>query len=274
LGHVEGRNLTVATRFAEEQLDRLPVLAAELVAWRPDVIFTHTSRAAQAAADATRSIPIVVGPAGEQVLMALAKNQAHPAGNVTGITLEGSEQYEKCLELLVELSPHISRVGVLLNPDNTAWAQYPAILGPATSRLGLVLVRAVSRGAADIEDGLAKLDAESLDALLVVNDSVFFLDAPTRSRIVAFARSRHLPSASTSLNWPKHGGLLGLGADMDLIHRRAADYVHRIIQGERPGDLPVERPARLRLSVNLETAKAIGVTIPPMVLGRADEVIE
>ncbi len=260
-------------RFADDRLDRLPALAAELVAWRPDVIYTYTTGGARAAANATKTIPIVVGVAGEAVLLALAGNNlSRPVGNVTGITLESLGQQEKCLE---ETVPRASKVGVLLNPENPAWDEYPAILKPAADRLHLSLVRAVSRGATDIDRTLAQLDGKGLDALVVANDSTLLSgDGSVRDRIIGFARDRHLPSASTSSDYAKHGGLLSLGADQRYLRQRAAEYVHRIIDGARPGDLPVERPAKFKLTVNLLTAKAIGVTMPQSLLARADEVIE
>jgi putative ABC transport system substrate-binding protein len=272
LGYVEGRNIRTEFRFAENRLDRLPALAAELVAWQPDVIYTYTSGGARAAANATKTIPIVVGPAGEAVLLALAGNLAHPTSNVTGLTLQGLGQEEKCLQLLKELAPRASRIGVLLNPDNPAWADYPAVLNPAASRLGLVLVRVASRGLPDIDQTLAGLDGDKLDALYLADDSTF--GGLISSRIVEFARARHLPSASTASSYAQQGGLLALGTDHQYLRRRSAEYVHRIIEGARPGDLPVERPSKVHLSVNLITAKAIGVTVPPAIIAGADEVIE
>ena len=273
LGYVEGRNLRTESRFAADRLDTLPVLAAELVAGRPNVIYTYTTGGARAAANATKSIPIVVGPAGEGVLLALAGNLARPIGNVTGFVLQGLGLVEKCLQLLKELAPRISRIGVLLNPDNPAWANYPAILNAAAGQLGLVLVRVESRGLADIDQTLAGLDGEKLDALLLVADSTLSTD-DVSARIIGFARDRHLPTASTSIGYARRGGLLALGADQNYMRRRSAEYVHRIIEGARPGDLPIERPTKFVLSVNLLTAKAIGVTIPPVIFARADEVIE
>jgi putative ABC transport system substrate-binding protein len=274
LGYVEGRNIQTEFRFAEDRLDRLPGLAAELVAWQPDVIYTYTSGGARAAANATKTIPIVVGPAAEGPLLALAGNLAHPIGNVTGLSLQGLGQDEKCLQLLKELAPRASRIGVLLNPDNPAWANFPEILKPAAGRLGLVLVRVASRGLADIDQTLSGLGSEKLDALYLLADSTFTPDGPVGGRIIEFARERHLPSASTAIGYAQHGGLLALGTDQNYLRRRSAEYVHRIIEGARPGDLPVERPSKVHLSVNLITAKAIGITVPAAILAGADEVIE
>lgn len=272
LGYVEGRNIRTEFRFAEDRLDRLPVLAAELVARRPNVLYTYTTGGARAAAGATKSIPIVVGPAAEAVLLTLAGNLAHPTGNVTGLTLQGLGQDEKCLQLLKEVAPSASRLGVLLNPDNPAWADYPAILNPAAVQLGLVLVRIASRGLADIDQTLAGLDNAKLDALYLLGESTF--EGLFGGRIIEFSRERHLPSASPGFSYAQRGGLLALGTDQEYLRRRSAEYVHRIIEGARPGDLPVERPSKVHLSVNLITAKAIGVTVPPVILAGADEVIE
>jgi putative ABC transport system substrate-binding protein len=274
VGYVEGRNIRTEFRFAGDRLDRLPALASELVAWRPNVIYTYTSGGARATANATSSILIVVGPAGETVLLAHAGNLAHPKGNVTGLSLEGQGLYEKCLELLKEMPSRLARIGVLINPDNPAWADYPAVLNPAAVRLGVALVRVTSRGQDDIDHALAEIDGEKVDALLVAADSTFRPGELVASRIVKFARERRLPSASTSSSYARNGGLLALGADQVYIRRRAPEYVRRIIEGARPGDLPIERPSKFQLSVNLLTAKAIGVTVPPSILARADEVIE
>jgi putative ABC transport system substrate-binding protein len=274
LGYVEGRNIRIEFRFAENQLDRLPALASELVAWGPNVIYTYTSGGAQAAANATKSIPIVVGPAGEAVLLALAGNLAHPTGNITGLSLEGPGQYEKCLELLKEMAPRLERIGVLVNPDNPAWADYPATLNPAAVQLGLTLVRVASRGSVDIDRTLVALETEKIDALLVVNDSTFDLDGRIGGRLIESVRQRHLPSASTAYSYARNGGLLSLGTDQEYVRRRAAEYVRRIIEGARPGDLPIERPAKFTLVINLMTANLIGITLPTAILVRADEVIE
>jgi putative ABC transport system substrate-binding protein len=255
-------------------LDRLPALASELVASGPNVIYTYTSGGAQAAANATKSIPIVVGPAGEGVLLALAGNLAHPRGNVTGLSLEGPGQYEKCLELPKEMAPRAVRFGVLVNPDNPAWADYPATLSPAAVQLGVTLVRVAGRGLLDIDRTLVVLVTEKIDALLVVNDSTFDLDGVIGGRLIEFARERRLPNASAQSNYAQRGGLLSLGTDQAYVRRRAAEYVRRIIEGARPGDLPIERPAKFTLAINLKTAKLIGITVPMAILVRADQVIE
>jgi putative ABC transport system substrate-binding protein len=273
-GYVDGRNIRLDFRFAENRLDRLPALAAELVKARPAVIYTHTTAGAFAAVGATTSIPIVVGPAGEPTMEQLAGNFAKPVANVTGFTLSAGSQNEKCLQLLKEAAPALSRIGVLLNPDNRLWRDTPIALNAAAEQLGLVLIRIESQGAIDIDRTLSHYTNGTVDGLLLANDATLAGDSIVRARVIEFAREQHLPSASTYTTYAQDGGLLSLGADMGSIFRRAAEYVHRIIHGAQPSELPVERPAKFRLSVNLTTAKALGLTIPQTILGRADEVIE
>jgi putative tryptophan/tyrosine transport system substrate-binding protein len=273
-GYVDGRNIRLDFRFAENRLDRLPALAAELVNARPAVIYTHTTAGAFAAAGATTSIPIIVGPAGEQTMEQLAGSFAKPVANVTGFTLTVGSQSEKCLQLLKEAAPTLSRIGVLLNPDNRLSRDALIALNAAAEQLGLVLVRVESRGAVDIDRTLSDNTNRTVDGLLLDNDSTLAGDSSVRARVIEFAREQHLPSASTYSTYAQDGGLLSLGTDMGSIFRRAAEYVHRIIHGARPSELPVERPTKFQLSVNLKTAKALGLTVPPAILARANEVIE
>jgi putative tryptophan/tyrosine transport system substrate-binding protein len=273
LGDVDGRNIRLDMRFAENRLDRLPALAAELVKARPAVIYTATTAGAFAAAGATTSIPIVVGPAGEQTLEQLAGNFARPVANVTGFAIGVESQDEKCLELLKEAVPDLSRIAVLFNPDNPL-AFTPSALNAATKQLGLVLIRVESRGAVDIDRTLGHYTNGTVDGLLLVDDSTLAGDSSVRARVIEFAREQHLPSASSYTTYARDGGLLSLGTDMGSIHGGAAEYVHRIIHGARPSELPVQRPTKFELVINLKTAKALGLTIPPAILARADEVIE
>ena len=273
-GYVDGRNIRLDFRFAENRLDRLPTLAAELVKARPAVIYTHTTAGAFAAAGATTSIPIVVGPAGEQTMKQLAGNFAKPVANVTGFTLSVGSPNEKCLQLLKEAAPALSRIGVLLNPDNRIWHDTPIGLKVATEQLGSVLIRVESRGAVDIDRTLSHYTNGTVDGLLLVDDSTLAGDSSVRARVIEFAREHHLPSVSSYSTYARDGGLLSLGTDMGSIFRSAAEYVHRIIHGARPSELPVQRPTKFELVINLKTAKALGLTIPPSILARADEVIE
>jgi putative ABC transport system substrate-binding protein len=269
LGYVDGRNIRLDIRFAENRLDQLPALAAELVKARPAVIYTLTTPGAFAAAGATTSIPIVVGPVAEETMEQLAGNNfAKPVGNVTGFTVIDTDG--KCLQLLKEVVP-VSRIAVLMNPDNASF--YPNVLN-AADQLGLVLIRVDSRGAVDIGRALSHYTNGTVDGLLLGDDSTLAGDSSVRARVIEFAREQHLPSVSGNTTYARDGGLLSLGTDLGSIFRNAAEYVHRIIRGARPSELPVQRPTKFELVVNLRTAKALGLTIPPLILVRADEVIE
>jgi putative ABC transport system substrate-binding protein len=276
LGYVNGRNIRLDPRFAENRLDRLPALAAELVKARPAVIYTFTTAGAFAAAGATTSIPIVVGPAGELTMEQLAGNFAKPVANVTGFALGGESQDEKSLQLLKEAAPDLSRIGLVLNPDSPYWhdTSAPIALKAAAEQLGLVLIRVESRGAVDIDRTLGHYTPGTIDGLVLDDDSTLAGDSSVRARVVEFAREQHLPSTSAHAAYARDGGLLSLGTDMGPIFRGAAEYVHRIIHGTRPSELPVQRPKKFELVVNLKTAKTLGLTIPLSILARADEVIE
>jgi putative ABC transport system substrate-binding protein len=277
LGDVDGRSIRLDFRFAENRVDRLPALAAELVKARPAVIYTYSAPGAFAAAGATTSIPIVVGATGDEIMEQLAGNFAMPVANVTGFTLSvgsGIVQDEKCLQLLKEAAPGGSRIAVLVNPDNPVWRDYPNVSNAAADQLGLVLIRVDSRGAVDIGPTLSQYTNGSVDGLLLGDDSTLGGDSSVRSQVIEFAREQHLPSACGHIAFARDGGLLSLGVDMGPIFRSGAEYVHRIIHGARPNELPVQRPTKFELVVNLKTAKALGLTVPQSLLARADEVIE
>ena len=274
LGYSDGRNVAFETRFAEGAAERLPALAAELVALRPDVIYTYTTVGANAAAAATTTIPIVVGPAGEAAMERLAGNFARPVGNVTGLTLMSVGQDEKCLQLLKELAPRIARVAVLANPDNPAYGGYLDLLRPAATQLGITLTRIEARNAAELPQAFTAIRAGRADAILILDDVALAGTTEVRRQIIQWALGQRLPVASSSARVAPDGGLVSLGTDNSALVRRAAFYVHRILGGAKPGDLPVERPTVYTLSLNRKTAAALGLTIPQALLLRADEVIQ
>jgi putative ABC transport system substrate-binding protein len=274
LGYTEGRNIAFEYRFAEGASGRLPALAAELVRLRPDVIVTFTTAGAEAAAGATTTIPIVVGPAGERTLERLAGNFARPVGNVTGFTLGSYEQEEKGLQLLKELAPRTSRVGVLVNPDNPNYRNYLDILRPSASQLGITLIRIEARNESDLPQVFAAIRASAADAIYMVDDAALAGAGEVRKQILQWAIGSRLPVASSSSRVAPDGGLVSLGTDSSALSRRAAFYVHRILSGAKVADLPVERPTTFKLSVNRKTAAALGLTIPQSLLLRADEVIQ
>jgi putative tryptophan/tyrosine transport system substrate-binding protein len=274
LGHVDGQTVSLEARFAHHRLERLPALAAELVAGEPGVIHTWTSGAAHALAAATSTIPIVVAPINERVLSELVGDMVRPTGNITGLTLDRRDQHEKVLQILKEVAPHITRVGVLRNPLNPAWRQHPEVLNDAAHFLGLELVGADARGPEELDPAFAAMTAAGVDALFLVSDTTFVNAPPVLQRIVELTNTRGWPSTSHEVRWTHAGGLLSLSSDHRANSRGAALYIHRILQGAKPSELPVIHPTRFELVINLKTAKSLGLTIPLPLLGRADEVIE
>jgi putative ABC transport system substrate-binding protein len=274
LGYVDGKSVIFEFRFAERVLDRLPAMAAELVAGQPDVLYTFSSAAARAAAAATSIIPIVVAPVNEVAMAGMVTDFARPTGNVTGLTLAGPEQYEKCLQLLKEAAPGVTRVGLLLNPLNPAWQNYPEGLAVAGKTLGLTLVRMEARGLEDVEQAFDAATAEDIDGVFGFGDPSLLGTTAGMERIVGLIRAHHLPSVSDETDFARRGGLLSLGPDFIAMGRRAAEYIDRILGGAKVAELPVERPAQYKLIVNLKTAQQLGITIPPALLLRADEAIE
>jgi len=273
LGWVDGRTIEIVTRYADGALDRVSVLMAELVALNPDVILTHTGEAARAAAEATRTIPVVVAAAGEEVMLELAGNLARPTGNITGLTLVSHEQHAKVLELLKQSHPAAIRVGILANPLGTAYRDYSESLSGALGLLGLDAVHVAARDQSELEPAFATMAVARADAVLIVADPNFNRSV-MRLRINELAKQHRIAVVSLFDAFTREGGLLSLGTDYPVIFRRAAVYVDKILKGAKPTELPIERPAVFRLMVNLKTAKALGLTVPLALLGRADEVIE
>jgi putative ABC transport system substrate-binding protein len=273
LGYVDGKNVSFELRFAAEDYEKLPALATELVSLRPDVIYT-AGPGASAAAKATTTIPIVVGPGGEETLTRLAGNLAHPTGNVTGFTLTSVEQELKCLQLLKELAPRTSRVAFLVNPDTLAYRDYPGVLAPAAGQLGVTLIRIEARDVSGMPQVFAAIVASGANAIFLVDDPALAGTGEARKQVIEQALSRRLPLASPNSSVAPEGGLVSLGTDRHALVRRAAIYVDKILKGAKPADLPVERPSTFKLSVNIKTAKALGLTIPQTLLLRADEVIQ
>jgi ABC-type uncharacterized transport system substrate-binding protein len=274
LGYIDGQTVSFVFRFAHDALERLPTLAAELVAIQPDVLWTWTSGAARAASGATSAIPIVVAPVNEDTMADLVANFAKPAGNVTGLTLNNRLQHDKCLQLLKEAAPRITRVGVLINPLNPAWSNYPNVLNEAARALSIDLVRAEARGVPEIEQAFTVMAAQGVDALFAPSESTLVSGTHTPQRILDLIDKYRLPSVSDAASLARQGGLLALSTDAEKFARVGAEYVHRILQGAKPSELPIQNPTEFRLIVNLRAANALSLTIPPTLLIRADEVIE
>ena len=204
------------------------------MAGQPDVIYTFSSGGARAAAAATSTIPIVVAPVDEETMAALVADFAHPAGNVTGMTLKNRQQHEKCLQLLKEAAPGITRVGVLLNPLNPVWQTYPDVLAEAARALGVTLVRVEAHGEAELDQAFAAMAAQRVDGLFGFSDSTLVGNMQTLKRIVELISEYRLPSVSDETDFARGGGLLSLGPDFSPIGRGAALYVDRILQGAKP----------------------------------------
>lgn len=271
LGYSEGQNIIIEYRYADWQLDRLSGLAEELVRLRPDVILTHTTPGVLAARQATRTIPIVVGPAGGLVEQGFVASLARPGGNITGLTLIDNELEPKRLQILKEAVQKVSRVAILVNPANPAWNHYPKSFGPAAHDLGLRLQRVEARDPTEFAGAFSMAAKDRADGLLVVSDAMFSVN---QSKIIELAGKGRLPSISGRRGFALDGGLIQYGPSNSDMARRAATFVDKILKGAKPGDLPVEQPAKFELVINLKTAKALGVKIPQTILVRADEVIQ
>ena len=272
LGYVEGKNVSLEIRFAEDDYTKLPALAAELVGLRPDVILTAGAGAA-AAAKATTTIPIIVGAASEETLTRLAGNLARPAGNVTGFTLTSVEQEIKLLQILKEVAPRTSRLALVLNPDNPGYRNYPGNLAPTAAQLGVTLIKIEARNVSDLPQAFAAIAASGANAIYLFDDAALAGSGPVRKEVGEWAVKRKLPVVSPNARVASDGGLVSFGTDLNTLNRRAAAYVDKILKGLKPADLPVERPSKFNLSVNVNIAKALGLTIPQSLLLRADEVI-
>ncbi len=271
LGYVEGKNILIERRYSEGRFERLPELAAELVRLKVDLIVAGAAPEARAAKQATLTIPIVMVAAGEAVEVGLVASLARPGGNVTGLTQMLPELTGKRLELLKEIVPKLSRVAILWNSANPA--KVPDWKGTqvAARTLGVALYPAEVRGPDDFERAFDAMSREKLDALMTLDDPLTFR---YRTQVVDFAAKKRLPAVYALSQFAAAGGLMAYGVDLSDLYRRAATYVDKILKGAKPGDLPVEQPTKFELVVNLKTAKALGLTIPPSVLMRADEVIE
>jgi len=271
LGYVEGQTIHLEYRYADWQPERLPALAAELVQRHPDVLFTFTTSGVLAAKQATATIPIVVGAAGDLVAQGLVESLGQPGGNITGMTLFDLELEGKRLEWLKAAAPQITHVAVLVNPANPASARRPADLATEAQTLGVRLERVEARDPSEFVGAFAAIAVSHADALLVANDAVFYAH---RHRLVELAVTHRLPAISGIPGFAEAGGLIQYGDDPLTMVRRAATHVAKILQGAKPRELPVERPMQFALVINLKTAQALDLTIPPAVLFQADEVIQ
>jgi putative ABC transport system substrate-binding protein len=273
LGYVEGENVVVETRYAAGHVERLGALATELVRLKVDVIVAGPAGSAVGAKKVAGAVPIVFVGEPDPVGTGLVSSLARPGGNITGLADEHANLVPKRLELLKELVPSLSRVGLLWNPSNASTAPQLAIVRAAAPTLGLTIVPVEIKGPSreDVDRAFATMSRERLGGLLVVGDSTLGVQ---RSRIAERAIALRLPTSGTHRGWAEGGLLMSYGTDFVELFRHAALLVDKILKGTRPADLPVEQPTKFELSINVKTARAIGLSIPPELLQRADQVIE
>ena len=267
LGYVEGRNLSLYVRRANDDLAQLPSLASELVSLAPNVIVGSTDTATWALQRATSSIPIVMAANIDPIGSGFVKSLAKPGGNITGPSLQSLDLTVKTLELLHVAAPNAKRIAVLrsLNPAHEGMVKEAYA---AAGTLGLTIIPVMARTPDDLDNAFAKMHGESCDALFVLADS------PITRRIVELANEWRLPAIYQGDVFVDMGGWLSYGPDLHEQFRKAAVYVDRILKGANPADLPVEQPTKFELAINLKTSKLLGVTIPDSILARADRVVE
>jgi putative tryptophan/tyrosine transport system substrate-binding protein len=271
LGWVEGKSISIEYRDAGGQLDRLLALAAELVALNVDVIVTVDTPPTQAAKQATDTIPIVVAVSADPVGAGLVRSLAHPGGNTTGLSLLAPETDQKALEYLKEMLPKTSRVVMIVDPKNQGMMLRLKAIQTAVPKLGIELQSLPALGSTDLVEALTAAAKKPPDALFVLSP----IYAAYRNEVVDFTTKTKVPILfDTSGLAGEPGALLSYGTDISDLFRRAASFVDKILKGAKPADLPVEQPTKFELVINLKTAKALGLTVPPMLLARADKVIE
>jgi putative tryptophan/tyrosine transport system substrate-binding protein len=275
LGYVEGQNLVTEYRYAEGSAERLPDLAAELVRLQVDVIVAGGTAAIHAAQGATRTIPIVMTASFDPVQEGFVASLARPGGNITGLSFLSAELPGKRLELLKETVPQSTRIAVMWNPVGPGYASRQVLLhnlAVAARALGLHLHVVEVRRADELDTAFAALPPAGADALLVLDDSLV-LSSRLGGRLADLAATSRLPAMYEWREWVVAGGLMAYGPSLQDIYRRATTYVDKILKGATPADLPVEQPRKFELVLNLKTAQALGITIPPHLLVLADEVI-
>jgi len=272
LGYVVGRNLVFDVRWAEGKNDRFPSLAVELVALKPDAIVADSTPAALAAARATTTVPIVIINVSDPVGSGLVASLAHPGGNVTGAIDFGNDVTTKQLELLHTAVPKATRVAVLMS-DNPVHLSQLAEVQNAAKSIGIAVVPTMVRVSEEFEGAFASLTKKKAEALILFGGAPFSTEAQA-DKILELAAKAKLPALYPTRGWVERGGLLSYGTNGSYRWKLTAVYVDKVLKGAKPADLPVQQPTEFELVINLKTAKALGLTIPPSLLQRADQVIE
>jgi putative ABC transport system substrate-binding protein len=271
LGYVEGQTITLENRFPNEEPEKFRAMAAELVAFKPDVLLASTTPAAAAVKQATRDIPIVFASVPDPVASELVDSLAKPGGNVTGLTNSAGQLSAKRLEYMKEAIPGLSRVALLVNPNAAITRRYLDESETAAASLGLAVQPIEARTLDDLEPAFDRMVEARAEAVVLNPDGLFF---QSRTSMPGMALARRLPLCAYSRETFEAGALLSYGPDQRLMFRRAAVYVQKLLRGAKPADLPVEQPTEFELLVNLKTAQELGLTIRQSVLARATEVVE
>ena len=271
LGYAEGHSFDIAYRFADENTARLGTLADEVIQLQPDVIVAGQTSVALAAKKVTQSVPIICALLVEPVSMGLIANYAHPGGNVTGALAAVEDLDEKQVEIVVEVLPGATTIGLLVNPTNPAVQPQQQKIEAAARTKGIKVVVAEAGTRADLEPAFNSLLAAGVRFVIVARDALFFNE---RRRVAELAATLRLPTSHGSKEEVEAGGLISYGVSVSANYGRTAYFVDKIFKGAKPADLPVEFATRLAMAVNLKTAKALGISVPPTLLATADEVIE
>ena len=271
LGYSEGHNIAYEYRWAEGKLDRLPELAKELVDLKVDVISVLSTPAAIAAKSATKTIPIVFTGVGDPVGAAVVPSLSHPGGNVTGVSILATELSAKRLEILKVIVPSATPVAMFWNDTNPGMVLRAREAQSAADKLSVNLQSIGVHDLISFDAAFAKINESQFNALLTLVDP---FTREYRQRIIDFAAKRRLPAIYESREFVDAGGLISYGPSLPALQRRSADFVSMIFKGAKPGEIPVEQPTKFELIINLKTARALGLTIPPTVLERADELLD
>jgi putative ABC transport system substrate-binding protein len=270
LGYVEGANAIIDYRWADEKYERLPELAAELVRTNVDVIVTHGAPGSLAAKHATATIPIVVANIGDPVAVGVVASLARPGGNITGLSFFAPQLGAKRIELLKELMPQLTRVALLMNPDNPINGPVAQTMEMTAKSLKVELQQFRVRAPSEFEEAFGRIEQKRIAAVMVDDEGMLVANIGT---IAALVTKRRLVSIGGTEFAPA-GGLMSYGADVVANFRRAAVFVDKILKGTKPADIPIEQATKFEFILNLKTARALGLDVPPIMLVRADEVIE
>jgi putative tryptophan/tyrosine transport system substrate-binding protein len=272
LGWIEGRNIQIEARFAGTDVNRIRAYVAELVALAPDVIVVMSTPGVQELRKATHSIPIVMAAINDPLAQGFVASLARPGGNVTGFMLGDFQMVGKWLELLKEAAPSVARAALMFNPDTSPYYYvYLRSFEAAPRPIAVEVSAAPVHDTAEVEELIAKLGRDPGNGLIVPPDIFTIVH---HQLIIRLADQHRLPAVYMYRTFVSEGALMSYGADPYDLYRRSASYVHRILNGTKPADLPVQQPTKFELAINLKTAKALGLDIPPTLLFRADEVIE